>query len=149
MSKPPKSDPNWAPGVRNRYDDFVAVHINQTLYIHGTVCSDCQARPIETLLTLLPRATSSPGTATSPGPMRMLCVQSVATMATSHTGHGTSTPPTPSTRPFLTAPSTVCLVTVTSFPTTAPLRLTIPPSRRVWVEVVSATAPSQSKSPLR
>jgi tyrosinase len=24
------------PGVTNRYEDFVAVHINQTQYIHGT-----------------------------------------------------------------------------------------------------------------
>ncbi|RAK78067.1 tyrosinase family protein [Aspergillus fijiensis CBS 313.89] len=36
MSKPPKSDPSFAPGARNRFDDFVAVHINQTLWIHGT-----------------------------------------------------------------------------------------------------------------
>lgn len=147
MSKPPRSDPNWAPGARNRFDDFVAVHINQTLYIHGTVCSDWKTRPIETLLILLARGTSSPGTAISPGPMRMLCVQSVATMDTSHTGHGTSTLPTPSTRPSLTAPSTACLVMATSFHTMAPLRLTIPSSHRVLVEVVSATAPSPSKLP--
>lgn len=24
------------PGVTNRYEDFVAVHINQSMYIHGT-----------------------------------------------------------------------------------------------------------------
>ncbi|PYH43760.1 tyrosinase family protein [Aspergillus saccharolyticus JOP 1030-1] len=36
MSLPPKSDPSFAPGARNRFDDFVAVHINQTLWIHGT-----------------------------------------------------------------------------------------------------------------
>ncbi|KAK2729083.1 FAD binding domain-containing protein [Colletotrichum kahawae] len=30
------SDPELAPGARNRYDDFVAVHINQTTTIHGT-----------------------------------------------------------------------------------------------------------------
>lgn len=35
MSKPTQ-DPTFAPGARNRYDDFVAVHINQTLSIHGT-----------------------------------------------------------------------------------------------------------------
>ncbi|KAL4780099.1 hypothetical protein BJX76DRAFT_339144 [Aspergillus varians] len=33
---PSKSDPTFAPGARTRYDDFVAVHINQTAYIHGT-----------------------------------------------------------------------------------------------------------------
>jgi len=35
MSKP-SEDPSFAPGARTRYDDFVAVHINQTLFIHGT-----------------------------------------------------------------------------------------------------------------
>ncbi|KAM0190625.1 hypothetical protein ACHAPA_009838 [Fusarium lateritium] len=34
--KPSKADPTFAPGARTRYDDFVAVHINQTLSIHGT-----------------------------------------------------------------------------------------------------------------
>ncbi|KAH8892710.1 Di-copper centre-containing protein [Thozetella sp. PMI_491] len=36
MSKPSKADPTFAPGAKTRYDDFVAVHINQTLSIHGT-----------------------------------------------------------------------------------------------------------------
>ncbi|KAL0944828.1 FAD-binding domain-containing protein [Colletotrichum truncatum] len=36
LTSPSKSDPAFAPGARNRYDDFVAVHINQTLSIHGT-----------------------------------------------------------------------------------------------------------------
>ncbi|CAH0000230.1 unnamed protein product [Clonostachys byssicola] len=36
MKKPSKADPAFAPGARTRYDDFVAVHINQTLSIHGT-----------------------------------------------------------------------------------------------------------------
>lgn len=35
-SKPPKTPTSLVPGVRNRYDDFVATHINQTLSIHGT-----------------------------------------------------------------------------------------------------------------
>ncbi len=34
MKKPPKL--TQFPGVTNRYEDFVAVHINQTLSIHGT-----------------------------------------------------------------------------------------------------------------
>lgn len=34
MNKPPKL--TQYPGVTNRYEDFVAVHINQTLSIHGT-----------------------------------------------------------------------------------------------------------------
>ncbi|KAI1127771.1 Di-copper centre-containing protein [Nemania abortiva] len=36
QSKPSIADPTFAPGARTRYDDFVAVHINQTLTIHGT-----------------------------------------------------------------------------------------------------------------
>ncbi|CAK7207916.1 hypothetical protein SEUCBS139899_010731 [Sporothrix eucalyptigena] len=34
MAKPPKL--TQFPGVTNRYEDFVAVHVNQTLSIHGT-----------------------------------------------------------------------------------------------------------------
>lgn len=37
LTKPSKSDPALFPGAKNRYDDFVVVHINQTLFIHGTV----------------------------------------------------------------------------------------------------------------
>ncbi|KAI0874785.1 Di-copper centre-containing protein [Hypoxylon argillaceum] len=36
QAKPSIADPTFAPGSRTRYDDFVAVHINQTLTIHGT-----------------------------------------------------------------------------------------------------------------
>ncbi|KAI0528040.1 hypothetical protein F5B22DRAFT_632546 [Xylaria bambusicola] len=36
QAKPSIADPTFAPGARSRYDDFVAVHINQTLSIHGT-----------------------------------------------------------------------------------------------------------------
>ncbi|KAI9036121.1 tyrosinase family protein [Aspergillus affinis] len=36
ISKPSQSDPDFAPGARTRFDDFVAVHINQTMYIHMT-----------------------------------------------------------------------------------------------------------------
>ncbi|KAK0372696.1 hypothetical protein CLIM01_09952 [Colletotrichum limetticola] len=35
LTKPSKLT-DFAPGARSRYDDFVAVHINQTLSIHGT-----------------------------------------------------------------------------------------------------------------
>jgi tyrosinase len=35
MNLPPKSPPSWAPGVRNRYDDFSAAHINNTGLVHG------------------------------------------------------------------------------------------------------------------
>ncbi|KAK0653154.1 hypothetical protein B0T16DRAFT_407505 [Cercophora newfieldiana] len=36
MSKPSKLDPVQVPGAKSRYDDFVAVHINQTFSIHAT-----------------------------------------------------------------------------------------------------------------
>ncbi|KAK1761507.1 hypothetical protein QBC47DRAFT_429064 [Echria macrotheca] len=36
MSLPSQLDAVDAPGAKSRYDDFVAIHINQTLSIHGT-----------------------------------------------------------------------------------------------------------------
>ncbi|PGH00828.1 hypothetical protein AJ79_08079 [Helicocarpus griseus UAMH5409] len=36
LEEPSQLDPVEVPGARNRYDDFVAVHINQTLGIHAT-----------------------------------------------------------------------------------------------------------------
>lgn len=33
------------PGVRSRYDDFVAIHINQSLEIHGTAHQPCRDNP--------------------------------------------------------------------------------------------------------
>jgi tyrosinase len=36
--KPARTPAGLAAGVKNRYDDFVASHINATLSIHGTVC---------------------------------------------------------------------------------------------------------------
>lgn len=37
MDSPSKLDPTQFPGAKSRYDDFVVVHMNQTLTIHGTV----------------------------------------------------------------------------------------------------------------
>jgi hypothetical protein len=37
IKKPSKLDQTKYPGAKTRYDDFVAVHMNQTLSIHGTV----------------------------------------------------------------------------------------------------------------
>ena len=37
QSKPSLSNATTTPGAKSRYDDFVAVHISQTLTIHGTV----------------------------------------------------------------------------------------------------------------
>ncbi|KAK4187567.1 putative tyrosinase [Podospora australis] len=36
MAKPSLLNPVEVPGAKNRFDDFVAVHINQTIFIHGT-----------------------------------------------------------------------------------------------------------------
>jgi tyrosinase len=36
QKKPPRFPKSFAPGVRSRFDDFVAIHINQTLTIHYT-----------------------------------------------------------------------------------------------------------------
>lgn len=41
LDKPSKLDHTKYPGAKSRYDDFVAVHMNQTLYIHGTVGRCC------------------------------------------------------------------------------------------------------------
>ena len=38
--KPPLTPLLFAPGVRNRVDDFVASHVNQTLFIHFSVSNE-------------------------------------------------------------------------------------------------------------
>ena len=38
QAKPPKAPAELVPGARSRFDDFTAVHINQTLDIHFNVC---------------------------------------------------------------------------------------------------------------
>ena len=35
---PARTPSNLAAGAKTRYDDFLATHINQTIYIHRTVC---------------------------------------------------------------------------------------------------------------
>lgn len=37
MSSPSKLPTGQFPGAHNRYEDFVVVHMQQTLSIHGTV----------------------------------------------------------------------------------------------------------------
>jgi hypothetical protein len=84
--KPGKTPAALAAGVKNRYDDFVATHINQTLSIHGTVCV-FTAAVTNTLLTNL-RETFCRGIGTSPGSMSRHFAMSAATLVTSHTTTG-------------------------------------------------------------
>ena len=37
LNKPSKLDQTKFPGAKSRYDDFVVVHMNQTMSIHNTV----------------------------------------------------------------------------------------------------------------
>ncbi|KAL2134581.1 hypothetical protein VTI74DRAFT_11403 [Chaetomium olivicolor] len=46
MQKPSKLDPSKFPGAKSRYDDFVVVHMNQTLSIHGTGCTPAPAHSL-------------------------------------------------------------------------------------------------------
>jgi hypothetical protein len=39
-SQPPITPSEVVPGSRSRFDDFIATHINQTLYIHGQYVSN-------------------------------------------------------------------------------------------------------------
>lgn len=43
--KPAQTPAGLAAGAKTRYDDFVATHINQTLFIHGTVCLTYSTSP--------------------------------------------------------------------------------------------------------
>ena len=71
MDAPSKLSASQFPGAKHRYDDFVVVHMQQTLSIHGTVW-------LRTLIAsilepnLINRATSCLGTDTSHGPMSRL-----------------------------------------------------------------------------
>lgn len=74
----------FAPGARNRYDDFVGVHINQTLSIHGTVStSESEKSRLGGQLLTHYRVTSSLGTDTSSGRTRTPSERNAAMMATS------------------------------------------------------------------
>jgi hypothetical protein len=82
MEKPSKLDPTKFPGAKTRYDDFVVVHMNQTLNIHGTVCAG-SSRRCNLDAELVHREASSPGTATTPGPLSAFSARSADSMALS------------------------------------------------------------------
>jgi hypothetical protein len=95
-SKTPKS---VCPGCRNRYDDFVTTHIQQTF----TVRIPSKEKGISLMFSRsTPQETSSPGTVTLLGHTRRLCVTNVATKATSPTTTGRNGPTTLASRLLLT-----------------------------------------------
>lgn len=106
------------PGAKSRFDDFVAIHINQTLRIHSTVRHLSCSRTFEFLTCF--RATSYLGTATSPGPGNARYARSADTKDTSLTQIGESTPMTLSARRFSTAVRPPSAATESMLLTTAP-----------------------------
>jgi hypothetical protein len=106
-SKPAKTPAGLAAGAKNRYDDFVATHINQTMAIHGTVLQaylNCGA-----MSSRVDRETSWPGTGTSPGLMNRPCATSAVTGAISRITTGRSGQTTLPSLPLSTAPIRACL----------------------------------------
>jgi hypothetical protein len=89
------------PGAKSRFDDFVGVHINQTLSIHATVSTSKRLTIFQPLTYI--RATSFHGTDISPGHGSIHCAKSAATKAISHTLIGESTLTTLSDRHCLMA----------------------------------------------
>lgn len=63
---PSKLSSTTYPGAKTRYDDFVAIHIKNTMSIHNTVSAPTHLARIQDLNPR--RATSSPGTDTSHSP---------------------------------------------------------------------------------
>jgi tyrosinase len=41
---PPITSLDYAPGVRNRFDDFHVNHINATVFVHNSVCQNIPPR---------------------------------------------------------------------------------------------------------
>jgi len=68
MGKPSKLDQTRFPGSKTRYDDFVVVHINQTMSIHGTVgYPPTPQNKAAAVVDQVNREASSRGIATTPG----------------------------------------------------------------------------------
>jgi hypothetical protein len=129
------------PGAKSRFDDFVGVHINQTLSIHATV-RVLQCLNIFQPLTYI-RATSFHGTDISPGHGSIRCARSAATKATSHTSTGESTLTTSSVRHCLMAVRPPLAVTESSSLTTALESLpTLLPTSSFHLEMDLAVSPA-------
>jgi hypothetical protein len=85
QSKPSKLADGLAPGAKSRYDDFVAIHINNTMTIHATV-SISMISHVEHQMTASnsqSRPTSSRGTDFSSGTTSKLSATSAATLVPS------------------------------------------------------------------
>lgn len=67
IGKPSKLDRTKFPGAQTRYDDFVVVHMNQTMNIHGTVSLPSSVPSGIMFSHLGHRPTSCRGTATTSG----------------------------------------------------------------------------------
>jgi len=120
MNKPSISG-SAIPGAKSRFDDFVGVHINQTLSIHATVKGLSYPRILHSLT--FSRATSCHGIATSLGPGNMHCAKSAAMKVISHISIGENTRTTLSVRHFSTAVRLRSAATESTFHTTAPVSL--------------------------
>ena len=78
---PSQTPPEFAPGAKTRYDDFIATHINQTAQIHFTVRSrQPRFAPTDSSLN---RERFSDGIGISSGSSSKRCATSAATQATS------------------------------------------------------------------
>jgi hypothetical protein len=120
MDKPSISG-SAIPGAMSRFDDFVGVHINQTLSIHATVRDNLRLR--DTPLLTYSRATSCHGIATSLGLGNTHYVKNAATKASSPTSTGESTRTTSLARLFSTAVRLRLAATESTSHTTAPVFL--------------------------
>jgi hypothetical protein len=94
-TSPAKTPAGIAAGAKNRYDDFVVTHINQTLSIHGTVSFPVLVLYVPRHLTPF-RATSSAGIATLLGRTSRYSATSAGTKAINRTITGHCTFPSPS-----------------------------------------------------
>ena len=102
QSRPAITPISAAPGVRSRFDDFAAAHINQTLIIHFTVSLFFQCHCAELIKSRSPY--SLPGIDILFIPMSRRSSMNAATVVFSHTGTGQHMLPTLSRTRFSMAP---------------------------------------------
>lgn len=69
MAKPTILPPGQVPGSKSLFDDFVAVHLNQTLFIHQTV-----SEPKESALCVLANLCCDAGQLSDMAPILHPCI---------------------------------------------------------------------------